>query len=86
MWGLPEETDCARLVMGANQQLLTPPDKSSQESNKPSIPNLGDRQNFTSLLERGGFDHIDIRQVESPILVVLFWMVLARLRAIDCYL
>ncbi|KAL3152771.1 hypothetical protein ABBQ38_012359 [Trebouxia sp. C0009 RCD-2024] len=62
VWGLPEETDCARLVGGVNQQLLSSPGTSSQERNKPLVPTLGNREHFQSLLEQGGFDQLSIRQ------------------------
>lgn len=68
VWGLPEETDCARLVGGVNQQLLSSPGTSSQERNKPLVPTLGNREHFQSLLEQGGFDQLSIRQVGY-----LFW-------------
>ena len=65
VWGLPEETDCARLVGGVNQQLLNPLSASTpwclRESSKPSIPTLGNREVFTSLLEQGSFVQINLR-------------------------
>ena len=64
VWGLPEETDCARLVGGVNRQLLSSPATAGQDSNKPLIPTLGNREHFKSLLEQGGFDQLNIRQVD----------------------
>lgn len=71
VWGLPEETDCARLVGGVNQMLLSPDVVSNQQSSKASIPTLGNRQVLTSLLEQGNFDQINIRFVESTHLMTL---------------
>ena len=74
VWGLPEEADCARLIGGLNQQLLSACKPTAAQSawcaqpTKQQAP-LGDRQVFTSLLEQGGFDHMDLRQVESVIFV-----------------
>ena len=68
VWGLPEETDCARLVGGVNQQLLNPTGVSNQPSNKPSVPTLGNRQVFKTLLEQGSFDQIGIRYIDSNLL------------------
>ena len=64
-------TDCASLVGGVNYKLLNPTDISNQPSRKPSIPTLGNRRVFASLLEQGSFEKMEIRFVESTLLEAL---------------
>ncbi len=59
-WGLPEQTDCATLVGSVNKQLLASPN-TGEAKQHPAPSMLGDRQHFTSLLEQGGFDQINLR-------------------------